>query len=230
MSEGHEAGSTLSISPTAAASLSDSVRVNRRIVLALNDSLGAVDTVANLHRLPLVDSVHAADSVVVDYIANYRPTTYSDTGRDQNGNPSPCLNDGNAIDGNPSSDTLCLGTYSPGAGGGPVYAQKEVTYFAFPAKQGSPATITLNVISSSSANVKCTSYSLGMQYSLNAGSSWTGVPGQSGVYGANTATIPLSSSQDFTQVQVRGTAECFSAPSPAGDATLNINEIWIFAE
>lgn len=227
MSQGHEGGSHLSTSLSASASLADSVVVRRRFIAALSDSLSATASLTTAHRLPLFESLQAADSILIKYIANYRPTTFLDGGINQDGNPSPCTNDGNAIDGNPATSTICVGIYSPI---GPAFAQKQVTYFGFPSKQGSPSSITLNVTSSGATNGNCTSFTVAMQYSLNNGSTWTGMPGQTGIYSSNTSSVTLGSGQDFTKVQVRGTAVCNSAASGIGTATLTMKEIWILAE
>jgi hypothetical protein len=130
----------------------------------------------------------------------------------QDGNPIPCNNDGNAFDGNLTTFTNCTGTFFV-ALGEPEFTNKQVIYLAFPPKQGNPNQVTLNVKSSGSKNANCASVSMGMQYSLNAGTSWTNITGQQGVFAVNTAQVPLSNSQDFTKVQVRGTAECNSVNS-----------------
>lgn len=226
-SEGHQGGSSLSLPLAVAASLSDAVVVHHRFVANLTDSMSIASVVGSAHRLPLAVSLQAADSVIVDYIANYRPTNYLDSGIDQNGNPSPCSNDGSAIDGNPATATICSATRDPGFTN---FTNKQVLYYGFPSKRGSPASITLNVISSATVNANCSAFRMGMQYSLNGGSAWTNVPGQFGAYSQNTATIPISSSQDLTQVKVQGLATCTHTSSGSGLATLNINEIWIVAE
>lgn len=227
MSEGHQAGSVFTEALSESITLTDSISVHRRLVLNISDSLGLVDSFSAAHRLAIADTLRLSDNLIVDYIANYRPTAFSDTGQDQNDNPSPCVSDGNAIDGNPSTFTLCGASRDQSLF---MFTNKLVRYFGFPSKNGSPSTIDLNVISSSAVNSHCTSSSMGMQYSLNGGSSWTNVPGQTGIYSQNTATIALGSTQDFTQVQVRGSASCHTTNGGLATANLTINEIWIFAE
>lgn len=227
MSEGHEAGSLLSVTPAASLVLADAVSVHRRLVLSLSDSLGVTANLSSSLLLPLSDSLHLADSLIVDYIANYRPTAFDDIGQDQDGNPSPCTNDGNAIDGNPATATTCNAGRSQDL---QDFSNKEIIYFGFPQKRGSPSTINLNVTSSASLNSDCTTFHISMEYSLNGGVAWVIVPGQVGVYSQNTAAIPLSPTQDFTQVSVRGLASCVRSNGGTGIAILNINEIWILAE
>ena len=190
--------------------------------LSIADSIAAAKV--HLGAVNLSETLGASDSLAMSTLSstNYSPLSYNDLSQNQDGN-APCANDGYAIDGNQSTSAICVGSDNPGAG---QFTNDQVVYYGFPQFFGTPTSVTLYVHASSAVNANCSSYFLRMQYSLNGGTSWTNVPGMSGVFSEQTVGIPISTSQNLSQVEVQGLALCSAVSSGIGTATLRMFEIW----
>jgi|SRR5579862_4041403 len=208
---------------------SPAISVHKIIQILASDAVGASDALS-IHRKILLAAAQGATvspAVATDHIAIYRPTTFTDSGVNQDGSAVTCSNDPFAFDGNPATSTSCVAFYDDFNN---HYERKTVVWYGFPASAGGFSSLVLNVKSSGSIDPNCTSPSNGMFYSLNGGSSWISIPLQQGNYGGRTDQISLALSQDLTQVRVETHAQCDASTSTHATVTETVAEIWIQAQ